>query len=491
MRPLDKKEEAVRDILDGARWEVDTDALWQDISPRLGHEPSRRRPILWWMWGGAALVLLSLLGFWWSARDIGAVQPDLAPAPMADARPQHTPSAASTQDDVAPVQGQSLDGSADDITESAHAAVAQPTQENTIPASSHDTSTPSTSVRSTTASPSVLRSTTSATLLGTTASNAEPKQDYTTATANTTQHEGQETAIQLAAEQEAASVTSTSGAEVSSSTSRAMTLSLASLAARPWLAIATDRERELEAGPWAPVRVAQPSSSYYILASLGALLPEWRFGGDAEDWSDNEKALPGLHARLGVGKQINRRWRLGGGLAYGQAVARYTGTLTSIQTEQVPGVESYQVNSFGETVPRLGLIDSTTVTVREVNWHRQHRQVFGFAEVGYKAMQWGPLSVELDAGLGYNLWSRSSGYIYDSTEGVRQVAEGEPRPYQSTGMMWEAGLGLTYDLSAVSIGLRSFYRIIPNTYTQNSNSISLKSSQLGLELGMVIRPDWE
>ncbi|MBK8702795.1 MAG: hypothetical protein IPN33_03705 [Saprospiraceae bacterium] len=47
----------LRNTLSGHRTPVDTEALWDHLSPLLAEDKKRRRGFFWWWAGGAALVL--------------------------------------------------------------------------------------------------------------------------------------------------------------------------------------------------------------------------------------------------------------------------------------------------------------------------------------------------------------------------------------------------------------------------------------------------
>ncbi len=225
-------------------------------------------------------------------------------------------------------------------------------------------------------------------------------------------------------------------------------------------------------------------STYKAINSTGEFRPEI-LQKEAGQW--------GLSADLLYNIQNKSAWTLGLGISYDMNVSRYLDLGENIiQTNSIGDVE-IDIDSDGTITPLTGELTQTTVDNANIQWYRQHHNVDAQIRIGKKLWNANRWSVDVDGGVLYNIYSRSSGYYFEDTaEGLVKFKSSENHPYKKRqGFKTQVGFQLTYALSNVDLGFRTSYRYNPSSILEKNHFYELKNSQLGIQISVAYRPNWE
>ncbi len=207
---------------------------------------------------------------------------------------------------------------------------------------------------------------------------------------------------------------------------------------------------------------------------------------------DNEVDMHGLGLGLDIGRHLGE-WRVFGGLDYTDAVTRYERHDLEVRNGQTAGTELIIIDDNGESHAVEGFVSSIIETTHDIQWHRHHRMLDLHMGVGRDLLRVGRFTIGLDAAIGYNININHNGYYFDSQdEPFRKFESGENNIYRKKMGFSAAIMGhLSFNLGRADISLIPVWRYQFTPFTNESNFYQIKNSQLGLQLGIIYKPDWE
>lgn len=241
-------------------------------------------------------------------------------------------------------------------------------------------------------------------------------------------------------------------------------------------------------------KVLRPKKfALFIAASVGLSTHQNKYDFDSNSDFDTEllrkeESMPSLAVALNFGLETNTNWRFYAGVNYNSMVARFSNKSEVINTVLEPGTEYNYINVDGSTSSTSGLIEVTTISNNDIQWHRQHLALD--LELGLaKSIRLGHnFRLVPSVSMLTNVKTINRGYYFlETSDQIAKFDSGDESPYRGmTGMKIKTGLGIEYDLRENSIGLNGSYINHLNSTTQEY-FYTIRNSQYNLELRLVHR----
>jgi len=227
--------------------------------------------------------------------------------------------------------------------------------------------------------------------------------------------------------------------------------------------------------------VAQSINNINIVTSTGEFEPSI---------FNNEKSMPALNLSFDVGTYMGS-WRIFTGLSYNNMVTRYARNEENTTTSTGTGTKFIIIDDTGNLTTQDGTISTTNVTNHNITWHRKHSLLDIHIGAGKDLVSLGNFTIGMDATMGYNLWSKHTGYYFDdSEEPLQKFVSGEENIYRKNmGLSAAIMLPISFDIGRqAAVSLTPSWRFQADPITITNNFYSIKNSQLGLQFGITYRP---
>ena len=208
---------------------------------------------------------------------------------------------------------------------------------------------------------------------------------------------------------------------------------------------------------------------------------------------DKESGQWGFGSELMYNLENRNGWSFGLGVSYDLNVSRYLDLGERINQTTSTGNTVIDIEADGTVNTLQGQLAKISVNNADVQWYRQHQNVDVQMRIAKNIWTVNRLSFDLEGGLLYNIYNRSSGYYFEDTaNGLMKFNAGEENPYRkSQGFKAQVGLNIKYAFNNMDLGLRSYYRYNPNSILEKNHFYELKNSQLGFQISVAYRPNWE
>lgn len=224
------------------------------------------------------------------------------------------------------------------------------------------------------------------------------------------------------------------------------------------------------------------SSERYTTATKEAIDLDQRFG--------LEKGLPGISIDLRAGQRSTRGYSWYLGLGYSLVANQFERKERIVNTYMEPGVTEIRIDDSGVQVPNIDQLLISEIDDVDIRWNRM-RQTFSISlGVSIPLAQFNKWVIDAEAGLRYDLYSNTAGYYFEPNQSsITKFERGESNPYRKSGSSQiQLGIPISYSLSKVELVLTPYYRYGMNNITNRNSFYNQRSSQSGLQLGIVYRP---
>lgn len=249
------------------------------------------------------------------------------------------------------------------------------------------------------------------------------------------------------------------------------------------------------------IEVIVPPSTWVPFVSLyaGGILERADYSaGGMEDLNTSrlkdETSLPGYTAALSIGIENRSGLRLLAGLRSANTFHRYIDNQLGVTIDTEPGVPTSYINAAGQVTEEQGNLQVNTITQNHLVWHRRHHGLDLILGVGKRFQLTPKLSFVTDLGVNYNILTNSKGYQFNERlDGVEFLGANLDHGYKTKGAISGfINTGFQMKLSdRFELGLKGSYNKGFNTSTINSHFLSIKNSQISLQIGGSYRLDWE
>ena len=236
---------------------------------------------------------------------------------------------------------------------------------------------------------------------------------------------------------------------------------------------------------WLPV--------FSINAGVNRSISSPRIRSTNSDFKTNEfskeSGLYGFSNSLEFGLENNKGWKLFGGISYyaQNSVFKNSDVVTVVET----------VAGTGQHIDANGIVQSqgvelqqTTTTFNNVNWNRRHKYIDVGLGVGKEVLRFGALGLSLQTSFHYNLLSDHSGYYFDElSSGIVKFNSNEDSSYKSnSGLSGRIGMSVEWRYKAIGIGVSAFIQYRINSILQETSFYNTNDNHLGLNLTVSYRP---
>lgn len=237
-------------------------------------------------------------------------------------------------------------------------------------------------------------------------------------------------------------------------------------------------------GKWLPALVwrtgVNKTMSSANLGNQDALLSAGEF--------EKEEGQYGYSSSLFFQMENPSGWKLGIGFGYQRATVRYSNFDVLQSSSSEPGIESIYTDRNGNVTTSNGTVNEVSITEYNRIWYRHHDAYQLWANAGKEILRLQRVSLFAEAGVGYSLTNRHTGYYFDNVPGGSVLIEEGDHPYKTKGIVYlQAGLGVAYDMKNFQIQLLSGFSIQPQSITNENYFYQVKHKQLGLQLGLAYR----
>lgn len=201
-----------------------------------------------------------------------------------------------------------------------------------------------------------------------------------------------------------------------------------------------------------------------------------------------ETDVYGVTSNLMIGLRKNK-WSFALGLSHSMQTSRYTQVEKVITQQEITGVIQTQISDSGTKTELQGQVIETTVHYYDILWHRVHNGLDFQAEIGRTIYRKGAFSMNIYAGLGYNIWTKHTGYYLSPDElSITKIENNNTHPYKNkVGVKYNGAISFNYDWGRMNIGLSPFIKYSNTSILKNSAFYTLKNSQYGLQVRMTIQ----
>lgn len=248
---------------------------------------------------------------------------------------------------------------------------------------------------------------------------------------------------------------------------------------------------------YVPIEVAhrtRVNTKPYIILSTGfnQTLKDVAFIDNTSQWSssvfESEKALKGFNIDLAFGKPISKSWDVFGGIGYSTQFS-VSSNETIEKIESIGTVDGGIIDSNGTFQTVNQEVSTVTTTYNRQRIHRRHKYLDLFVGANKTLFRKNKFRLGLSAALRYNVASNHRGYFYEDEEGsITSFQSQEDSPYKNnTGMTFQFGTSIEWNLKYASIGLTPSYRWRPQSIISD-RIYKIKDNSLGLQFFIIMRP---
>lgn len=205
-----------------------------------------------------------------------------------------------------------------------------------------------------------------------------------------------------------------------------------------------------------------------------------------EKFNERESGMPGWSANFNLSYRLNDRFKIISGLSLDQNVVRYQNSDLEVQNSIQDGVEFVNIDALGVSSNIAGEVEELRYIQNNVQWHRSHIQTDAFVGLRANVFSYRGLKINPMGGIAYNLFSLNSGYAIEvgETLSLEKFENDEGKAYlQNTGLKPFLGLELAFRAARTEwhISVNQKWNINPIN-TQNQ-FYQIKNSQTGISLG--------
>ena len=207
------------------------------------------------------------------------------------------------------------------------------------------------------------------------------------------------------------------------------------------------------------------------------------------DLFGNETGLYGMINDLNFGYENSKGLKIFGVVSYYNQNSSFRKSTVDVNTEIIPGTgEHINTDGFVETVSVD--LERTTTTYNDINWHRRHKYVDIGLGVGKTLVRWKALSFGMESMLLYNIVNQHSGYYFaENSNQIIQFNDNDAHPYISnSGLSFRVSASFEYRYKAMGVQLLPFINIRQKSILGSESFYKTNDNLIGLQLSINVRP---
>ncbi len=196
---------------------------------------------------------------------------------------------------------------------------------------------------------------------------------------------------------------------------------------------------------------------------------------------NSEKDKIGFNTAFELGFLHRTGWSISTGLNYSSYYSSLSSNSVEITETEIPGTESIIINPDGSQTLVPGSLTKTNTSSTNFLWHRRHKQVDLSLHIGKRLYQLDRFSIGSTMGLMYNIWASHSGYYFDENLSFTKFEKEDTHPYVNRhGLGIQGGLSLGYQIKHIQFSIYPYLRYNTNSITQTTHIYSSRNHQIGL-----------
>lgn len=204
---------------------------------------------------------------------------------------------------------------------------------------------------------------------------------------------------------------------------------------------------------------------------------------------DKETGLFGFSSAFEFGFENRKGWSVFGVISHRTQNSVFRNTDIESETVSVTDQGSH-INTDGFLETQGVELLETTTTINNINWNRRHSYVDLGIGVGKELIRFGNFNLGVRTSLQYNLASKHSGYYFDDeSSDINKFTSDEDNAYKSNnGLSGLLDFKLEWRYKNIGIGVTPFLQYRMNSILDNSNFYKNKDNNYGLNLSVSYRP---
>lgn len=210
----------------------------------------------------------------------------------------------------------------------------------------------------------------------------------------------------------------------------------------------------------------------------------------------NEQSVLGWRSQLSLTRAISPRWSIQGGLSYSHGAMRYRDNSSRVVPVIDEGISTIEIDNAGNATEHIGLIQKIIQRDNDIQWHQRHEYLDATIALQYHhpiRMGW---YLTGNVGAVANLYESHQGYYYKIEDGNVPVLNIQATntsiafsDNSRLGLL--GGVGVQKSLKNMTIGLQTNAIIRPNNIILPGNGYNSKITQTGIQFTINYQPEWD